>query len=60
MVDLVDSDTYYLESHRDEFTKEDGGYRPVYILNSIRESIPDKFEIDAYGWGPFKSLVLRR
>ncbi len=60
MVDLVDSDTYYLESHRDEFAKEDGGFRPVYVLNSVRGSIPDKFEIDAYGWGPFKSLVLRR
>ena len=60
MVDLVDSDTYYLESHRDEFTREDGGFRPVYVLKSVQGSIPDKFELDAYGCGPFKSLVLRR
>ncbi len=60
MIDLVDSDIYYLESHRGEFIKEDGGYRPVYVLKSVRESIPDVFEIDAYGWGPFKSLVLHR
>nr|MDO8118846.1 hypothetical protein [Candidatus Sigynarchaeota archaeon] len=60
MVDLVDSDTYYLESHRDEFTREDGGFRPVYIMKSVLGRIPDKFDLDAYGWGPFKSLVLRR
>ncbi|NMC04742.1 MAG: hypothetical protein GYA24_05990 [Candidatus Lokiarchaeota archaeon] len=60
MVDLVESDVYYLESHKDDFIKEDGGFRPVFILKSVRDSIPDKFEVDANGWGPFKSLVLRR
>lgn len=60
MVDLVDSDTHYLESHRDEFTREDGGFRPVYVMKGVIGHIPSQFEIDAYGWGPFKSLVIRR
>ncbi|HME51668.1 MAG TPA: hypothetical protein VKM55_05580 [Candidatus Lokiarchaeia archaeon] len=60
MVDLVDQDTYYLQTHATEFQKYDGNdFRTVYILNSVAPKLPSPLLIDASGWGPYKSLVLR-
>jgi len=59
MVDLVDRDTYYLQTHAKEFQKNDSDFRPVYIVNTAAAKLPFSLIIDASGWGPFKSLVLR-
>nr|MDO8115478.1 hypothetical protein [Candidatus Sigynarchaeota archaeon] len=56
----MESDTYYLQNHENEFEKHDDGFRPVFVMNSVASNLPEKIEIDAYGWGPFKSLVIRR
>ena len=61
MVDVVDSDSYHLERHASEYAVANSdGFRDVLVLKRLERTLPPSLEIDVYGWGPFKQLVLRR
>lgn len=61
MVDVVDADSYHLERHASEYVHADSdGFRDVLVLKRLARTLPPSMEVDVYGWGPFKQLVLRR